>query len=269
MNYFCTDTYITMKKNKLMNRYILLIITAIYILVISCANDAYPAYDNEEITVLLNYSLMQSGSMSRTAEEVYFDFYLSCVKSKRLAPKSFELNFKTDDNNTIKNINGIWDNNEEISLREGTYNVSGASYPQNAKSTPKYAGDSLWLAFNEAVYIHTESKTINLTANYDCFLLMFGASNINSITAYYDSRLNSTFTLNRFNNIYYIFVNQTYELWASSIPIDLMLRIKRPSGTEIILNLNQIPFETGKYYYFNDITCSFNLDPMSAGNYHN
>lgn len=33
-----------------------------------------------------------------------------------------------------------------------------------------------------------------------------------------------------------------------------------------LLELDDIPFEKGKYYYFNDIDNSFNIPPMEEGN---
>ena len=35
---------------------------------------------------------------------------------------------------------------------------------------------------------------------------------------------------------------------------------------EYLIELDDIPFEKGKYYYFNDIDNSFNIPPMEEGN---
>ena len=38
------------------------------------------------------------------------------------------------------------------------------------------------------------------------------------------------------------------------------------NNTNSIIELDDIPFEKGKYYYFNDIDNSFNIPPMEEGN---
>ena len=41
--------------------------------------------------------------------------------------------------------------------------------------------------------------------------------------------------------------------------------IKRNDSSSSI-NLDNVPFEKGKYYYFNDILNSFDIPPMESGN---
>lgn len=240
-------------------------VTLICLTLFSCTNHGEPAMEKREASVQLDYTIMESGSMSRAGEQVYMDFFESCIKTKKLAPRNFELKFvnKESSGEIIKDIAGKWGDNEGIRLPECMYQVTGSSSPENAMG-PRYSGDSLWLTFDETVFINQNTKNLTLSAKYDCFLLLFDANNIDSISAYHYYS-NSKFTLNRFNDIYYIFVNKTV-VKDYNRDSALLLKIQRPSGTTITIDLTKMNFEFGKYYYFNDVTNSFNIEVMEPGN---
>lgn len=61
--------------------------------------------------------------------------------------------------------------------------------------------------------------------------------------------------LSKVDNIYYMFLDKL------SIAGNDRLRIKRTSGSESNIGISKTPFENGKYYYFNDITNSFDVPP--------
>ena len=44
------------------------------------------------------------------------------------------------------------------------------------------------------------------------------------------------------------------------------LNINRKDGNEIVIYFNGLRFSIGKYYYFNDLTNSFDIPPMESGN---
>lgn len=44
------------------------------------------------------------------------------------------------------------------------------------------------------------------------------------------------------------------------------ISVKRKDGKYSHIVLDKVPFEKGKYYYFNDIDNSFNIPPMEEGN---
>lgn len=47
---------------------------------------------------------------------------------------------------------------------------------------------------------------------------------------------------------------------------DYYLVVTRNDGQKSNINLVDIPFEKGKYYYFNDMTNSFDIPKMESGN---
>lgn len=247
-----------------MKRFLLFAVPLFSLMLPSCSNDLEPIDTKQEVSVNLDYSLMQSGSMSRAGDDVYTNFYESCIKTKELAPKNFTLNFSEEGGTEICDIEGQWGDNEGIRIIEGSYKVTGVTHPRYQSTAPKYAGDSLWLKFDETVRIAKDTKTITLSAKYDCFLLLFDASNIKDINTYYLYNDHLKFALNRHNNIYYLFVNKTM-VTNSNRESYLIMEITRPSGTKITINLGRLKFEFGKYYYFNDVTNSFDIEAMEPG----
>ncbi len=120
----------------------------------------------------------------------------------------------------------------------------------------------MYLCFNEKINITQETKTVILTALYDSYMLMFDKADKTSIKYYYDP---STYSPNNvsfcdIDGLYYAFFNS---LWGSS-SINKII-IKRTVG-ETTIDMNVIPFEKGKYYYFNDLSNSFEVPPMTSGN---
>ena len=61
------------------------------------------------------------------------------------------------------------------------------------------------------------------------------------------------------DNIYYAFIYKLLSIGRNSISINR-------DGQSSSIILDNIPFEKGKYYYFNDISNSFDIPPMEAGN---
>lgn len=61
------------------------------------------------------------------------------------------------------------------------------------------------------------------------------------------------------DNIFYAFFNEDFLGHSSKIYVFR-------NNTNSIIELDDIPFEKGKYYYFNDIDNSFNIPPMEEGN---
>lgn len=223
---------------------------------VSCSSETdSPTPTPEEVSVKLDYAFFEQGSMSRSGESVYESFYNNYVKTKVLAPKKYNLTFKKG-GDAIRLYNGEWGKTDLIKAPTGSYQIVGESYPNNSS----LKSDSLFLKFDEQTTITAETKGITLTAKYDCFLLLFDASNISKISAYYNSGSGSRKDLVKKDGVFYLFATTTES------PAPLMIDIERPSGMTINIVASEFDFEKGKYYYFNDITNSFDIDPMVSGN---
>lgn len=235
-----------------------LLVASAVIALTSCSSDESEfAQVPHEVNVSLSYSLVESGCMTRNSGEVYSDFYEKYIKTKQLASKTFNLTFTNKETGTTAIIKGDWNKNHSFRLLTGVYEVTGTSHPQTSNCI-----DSLYLCFNESVEITETTTNINLTAIYDSYMLMFDKSDKQRV----DYRLSSgygadsptTISLKIMDNIYFAFINK---LLANKNSI--VITRKDFSST---IDIDKIPFEKGKYYYFNDISNSFDIPPMEAGN---
>lgn len=219
-----------------------------------------PTPPPQEVDVKLDYAFFEQGSMSRSGESVYESFYNDYIKTKILAPYSYRLIFYVEDD-VMADMEGPW-SGAGIRLKEGNYKVQGYSNPKihSNDASGEYVCDSLFLDFNEPVSITKTTEKVTLSAKYNCFLLLFNAENIKSITASFGNK-----KLAQAGNVYYLFVRQNYYV-TSSYTTWLSLNIVKKDGTKISYSLKGNDFEKGKYYYFNDMTNSFDIDPMVNGN---
>lgn len=237
----------------------LMLVLATCVGFLSCTEDDVVEIPTE-VTFKLDYSFVESGSMSRaTNDEVYFSFYENYIKTKQLTPKSYSLTFTNKTTGAVATINGLWDNKDGIRLPEGEYEVTGISEPQNNP----YPSDTVYLSFKESVNIQKDMESLNLTAIYDSFLLMLDGNNYKKVSYNaYDATMASgkIIPLSKMGSNYILFVESFYNYKNH------VLQLTRNDKQTSTIELKQIPFEKGKYYYFNDITNSFDIPPMESGN---
>lgn len=203
----------------------------------------------------MGYSFVNEvGDMTRSGSTLYNEFYEEYIKTKKLAPTSFNLTFTNKETAAETNIRGEW-GKKHITLLTGEYEVVGSSVPQ------KDGIDTLFLNFEEDVTITPETQTVTLTAKYDSYLLLFNAENKDHIDYRYHYPSSSYYTIELKNtgSVYYAFFK------TFMFPEDNKILIYRNDISSTIY-LDDIPFEKGKYYYFNDVSGSFDIPPMESGN---
>ena len=234
----------------------MVLIMASGLLFFSCSSDE-EIYIPQEVDLTLDFTFAESGSMTRaTGEEVYDAFYNKYIKTKNLTPKTYSLTFTNLDTKAYSEFKGCWDCKDGVRLTEGKYVVTGNSTP---KQKAINASDSVYLSFQDTVQIVKDMKMLTLKADYNAFLLMFDAENIKAI-AYNPGDNSSSFPLKKTEeNIYYLFMTGIY---GNSTNIAL----GRNNDLYSYIYLNRVPFEKGKYYYFNDMTNSFDIPKMESGN---
>lgn len=214
----------------------------------------------KEVEVSLDYSFAESGNMTRNGSSVYTDFYNNHIKTKQLTPKRFELTFTNKETGATATVEGNWDKKHSFKFPVGEYEVTGTSYPSGILGDRVISLterlDSLYLTFNEKITITNNTEKINLTAIHDSYMLMFDKNDKTSVSCRLYSSGSSSLYLKCIDEIYYAFIkNKAYSII-----------INREDKTTGNIVLDKIPFEKGKYYYFNDIDNSFNIPPMEEGN---
>lgn len=237
-----------------MKKILLLVMTTLAIA--GCSNEEQNNLVPEEVTVNIDYDFWESGSMSRSGADLYTNFYNKYIKTKLLTPTTYTLALSTKDVPKSTTINGYWGNKDGIRLLEGTYNIYGTSNPISSKASI----DTLSMSFSEKVAITKETTSITLTAKHSSFMLIFDASNTTSID--YSGYLHGgygTYSLAKKDDIFYIFISKDIEESDKIV-------ITRKNKKQVTIYLYGFPFEKGKYYYFNDVTNSFDIPPMTEGN---
>ena len=226
----------------------------------SCEKEYIP----QEVELSLDYAFVESGDMSRVSgEEVYINFYNKHIKSKILTPKTYELVFTNKETGAISLINGRWDRNDGIRLVEGQYNVVGHSAPLHKRDYYHELSDSVYIAFNETITIRRDDTKLTLNALYDSFLLLFDKDNTDKIYCKCTGFANVQPLVNDENN-FWLFMQKTY--MDNDKTDAFFLEVYRIDGIKSTIYLQDIPFNIGKYYYFNNVTNSFDIPPMDSGN---
>lgn len=225
---------------------------------VSCSNE--DVYIPQEVEFTLDYTFVESGAMTRASgADAYGNFYEKYIKTKQLTPTTYSLTFKDKETNAIvAEIKGCWKNKDAIRLMEGEYEVTGTSAP---KSSYGYVSDTVFLSFQETVHITKDMTNLNLIAKYDSYLLMIDKTNYNEANCTYTTPgKNQNHELYQTDTNFIIFINSLY--YSSSN----YLKLTKFDGFETKIYLDDIPFEKGKYYYFNDMTNSFDIPKMEPGN---
>ena len=195
--------------------------------------------------------------MIRAGSSVYTDFYEKYIKTKVLTPKNFVLTFKNKESGATATIRGNWEKNHSLKLLTGEYEVTGTSHPESTMCS-----DTVYLCFEENISINNETTGINLTAIYDSYLLLLDKSDKEQVIYRFNSTTGGSGSSHPFSNkdsLYYMFFNQLYGTGTNLISI-----VKNRKTSSIYID--NLPFETGRYYYFNDLSNSFDIPPMEEGN---
>lgn len=236
------------------------------LVVTGCSEDENMAItEPEEVEFTLDYSFAESGSMTRaTGSEIYATFYDKYIKTKVLTPKTYSLTFKNKVTNAIATLKGYWGSKDGVRLPEGEYEVTGVSSPQLNRNIPS---DTVYIQFNETVNIKKDMENLNLTAIYDSYLLLFDSNNSTKCRFFHDinnsSQIRVDKELSMTENGYYLFIRDFSYTSSTFDPLIYITRLDKQVST---INLDNIPFSKGKYYYFNDMTNSFDIPMMESGN---
>ncbi|MBQ5912716.1 MAG: hypothetical protein IIW93_06430 [Bacteroidaceae bacterium] len=247
----------------------------------SCSSDE-EIYKPQDVKLTLDYTLVDSGSMSRgVGEDTYNNFYDKYIKTKKLTPQNYVLTFtNTETNEVILNKKSAWNSKDGIVLPEGTYKVSGYSHPSEMQIESVgnfdfyYPSDTVFMAFDEVVSVTKDMTKLTLKANYDSYLLLFDTANTESIELGDDSGRaftnNYSKTLAKDDNCHWVFMNGKAYAYAYQISKTYYYSfvVNQADDNNIKLFTGSETYEKGKYYYYqyNGMTNSFDIPKMESGN---
>lgn len=230
------------------------------IFTITSCNNVAQEEPTEDVDFTIDYNTFECGSMSRTAETVYNQFFDEYIGTKKLCPQNYTLSF-----GTTMTVSAKWGDKKIFHLPAGNYKISGTSVPKTSNEN-YHGGDTLSLKFDETIAIDKNTTNVQLQAKYDSYLLIFEDTNIASIKIgndYLPTEYRWT-DLNKFNNYYYCFIQYDIRYYAGANR-SYRIVITRKDGTSLTIDPTNLNFVKGKYYYFDDLSASFNIDPMTEG----
>ena len=231
----------------------------------SCSKED-DGYTPQEVDFSLDYTFVESGNMARASgTDVYNNFYEKYIKTKQLTPRTYYLEFFANEEK-ILTINGQWGTNTGIRLPEGEYRVVGYSYPiETYAEQPQYLpSDTVYITFDENVNIIKDMTILTLNAKYDSYLLLFDKANKQKIELNIGQRM-----LNHDESCYWIFSKiKSWTNWDNGFSFTHYFEadIFKSNGDCMNLIFGKLPLENNKYYYFNDMTNSFDIPQMESGN---
>ena len=227
----------------------------------SCSNDTeyegQEEQDNVKVTFIYTLDTSNGSAMSRatTNAEVFNEFYAK-IKSGELVASSYNLTLTETTSGAVYTFKGEWNSHELVTLRTGVYNVVGESKAEGENIQEKCS-----LTFEEQIEINAESNTIILHANYDCYLLIFSNSNIESLENNNGGSQASFYT---FGNYKYAFVNN--KLFIEEYKNNAYIKGIYTDEAEFKIFTGNLNFEKGKYYVYNSVSNGFDVPPMEEGN---
>ncbi|MBQ5669904.1 MAG: hypothetical protein IIV29_04365, partial [Tidjanibacter sp.] len=149
----------------------------------------------------------------------------------------------------------FWADDTFITIRTGKYNVVGYSTAGGSSIQDKCS-----IIFNEPIEISIASSTISLNGIYDCSLIIFNDSKIESLHNSDGENHTSFFS---FNTYKYAFVKDY--LYIPSHKNKAYILGKYTNGAEFQIFTGNLNFSKGKYYVYNSVDNDFNLPPMEDG----
>ena len=215
----------------------------------SCENEN-PTYQGEMVDVSFSVKFVESGSMTRSASELYTQFYNEYIKTKYLLPTNYTLTIYSLEGAEISTLHGTWDLTM-IRRPLGKYRISGESTNDS--------DNDIQLIFDEEIEI-TSSGTIELTAQYNCYLIMCPKNGSEEEYRIYRNPNNSSTRMYSTSSIHYIFAKE-------GTNFSYITYKEYYSGDYQTLNIEELSstFKNGYYYYFDQMSGTFDIPMMENG----
>lgn len=234
------------------------ILLAVSMALFSCSKENQPVEEKPPISVGFDYTFAKEGNMVKSANDDYTSFYNAMVVQKKVTPRNYEIQLIDKNTGMIYTHEGKWGDNNKIEILPSTYQVTGYSRP--ATKTV----DTLSMVFNDEITIPANATSVTLAANYDSYLLLFDKESLSDVI--YSSWDSSTakgidVNLKNYDNKFFYMFVRTFPY-----PNQNTLKLVGLESSITTIDIQKNAFEKGKYYYFDALTNSFNLPPMTAGN---
>jgi hypothetical protein len=213
-----------------------------------------------DVTISLDYKLSPKSDYMSTKGVIgdeYQAFYTKYIAGRILTPARYQLNFTGVDHHFSGQFVGKWKDKDLITLPADTYIISGKSYPKVFRAS----GDTCYLAIQDTIVIDETTTNLTLKATYDCYLILFDNSNI-SVYSITESPMSDDPLINGEHNPRMMKTENFYHIFCVANNITVNLETNDQETTRYIFA--DYKFDIGKYYYFEYINGSYNLQPMNS-----
>ena len=225
----------------------------------SCTNDdtgEQLAPDEVRVYFVCTLDVSSGRLMARAkSHETIFGEFYEKIKTGELVAPSYELTMTEVNTGETYTFKGQWGSHTLVTMRTGTYRVVGTSTAEGENIQDKCS-----FRFDEQIDIDMTTTAITLHANYDCFLLIFDSTEIQTLQNYNGE----TFTpFYAFGEYRYAFVKES--LYNAEKHSEAYIGGQYTSGVEFKVFTGNLNFEKGKYYVYNSVSNSFDIPPMDDG----
>ena len=214
---------------------------------------------DDTVSVYLTYTITTDSSeimpgTKSTNAQVFDDFYQK-IRSGELVAPNYKLTLTEKNTGVVYVIDGNWKSRDMVTLRTGTYSVTGTSTAEGENIQDKCS-----LKFDDEITVDIKSTTVNLKAAYDCSLVIFSDVSIARLSNFNGNAGTELFKL---NDYFYAFIHT--KLYVDEKKDQAYLEGSHTNGTQFRIYTGNLNYETGKYYIYNDINVAFDLDKMEEG----
>lgn len=236
-----------------------LLVKAFMVLLTSMSSCQKTTQNEEIVSIYLTYTITTDNGREMpgtkaTSVEVFDEFYQK-IKSGELVAPNYNLTFTEKSTGAIYTVTGNWAGKDMVTLRTGSYKVVGTSTAIGENIQEKCS-----LKFEDDIIVDVYSKTITLKANYDCSLIIFSDASIAKLSNF--NGISST-DLFKFDNFIYAFIHT--KLYADGKQDQSYLEGRHTNETQFKIYTGHLIYEIGKFYVYNDINASFDLEKMEEG----
>ena len=220
-------------------------------------SDTVVPKEGEDVSVCFTFQLPENEGESMTKvsnAEIFSAFYQKILSAELVAPQ-YNLTMEDENTGISYEFKGTWNKKDMVTVKTGRYHVVGTS-----TATGVTLQDKCSFVFDQYIDVTSSATQITLTAQYDCFLIIFNAAGITTLSNYDGATTRSLFNFNPYK---YAFVNN--QLYLADKQDMSYLTGRYSTGAEFKCYTGHINFQKGKYYVYNSVTGTFTVPPMEDG----
>ena len=194
--------------------------------------------------------------MTKSNASIFGEFYEKIKSAELVAPK-YNVSLTETTTGAKYEFEGTWGDRHMVTITAGRYKVEGKSTASGGLLQEKCS-----LVLVGEVSINAASETILLPAQYDCFLLIFNATDIVTLQNVNGESVEPFFEFGAYK---YAFVNG--KVYSDDQKATSHILGQFSDDCQFKVYTGNLNFEKGKYYVYNSLAGGFYLPEMEDGTF--